>query len=287
MFLSKYCNKADILPDLLGSDHCPIFADFKIPEDYLGPYRSIITTRGKRKTPKLSSIYLNGFSSRRSVRDMFAAASKKRTTPTLDSSSESTNETLKSSERGEIDNKASKENLLENDASQASIPKITQAESVPQPDGSDRFEPNEPSGTSITIEETFKMLPSDQQTKLINSMSNGNSDDEYPGLREAIRLSQQYSLPLAENGASQNRMEQEAAATNKAIPTEKLDNHFPSLSLPENSESAHILAQGEQLKRPSQPKPKSTTINKRAKIARQSKEDKNQTSIQSFFQPKR
>lgn len=82
--LAQWCDQANILPQLFGSDHCPIYADMKIPPEFHDHASKHGSARVRPKSAlKLCSMYLNGFSTRRSVSDMFAAAaSRKRKEPT-------------------------------------------------------------------------------------------------------------------------------------------------------------------------------------------------------------
>lgn len=87
--LANYCTKADILPQLQGSDHCPIFADFNIPKEYLLDNEKVQQTictefggntnafiHSKQKKLKMCSLYLSDFSTRRSIKDMFLKKNK-------------------------------------------------------------------------------------------------------------------------------------------------------------------------------------------------------------------
>lgn len=65
------CTNSDILPHLLGSDHCPVFADFQIDDSF---YR---TQARKDNPPKLCASYFGRFRNKRTIHSLFASDSKR------------------------------------------------------------------------------------------------------------------------------------------------------------------------------------------------------------------
>ncbi|KAJ8102857.1 Endonuclease/exonuclease/phosphatase [Lipomyces tetrasporus] len=64
--LSNACSAANILPELLGSDHCPVYGDFQFPIDSAQKI-----TANPEDTPRLAARYFPEFLGRRSIKDMF------------------------------------------------------------------------------------------------------------------------------------------------------------------------------------------------------------------------
>lgn len=66
------CPAADILPHLLGSDHCPVFADI------IGSDATADASNGISQPPKLCSKWLPSFGRKTTIADLFANYSKKK-----------------------------------------------------------------------------------------------------------------------------------------------------------------------------------------------------------------
>ncbi|KAK9377037.1 Endonuclease/exonuclease/phosphatase [Lipomyces chichibuensis] len=64
--LANICSAANILPELLGSDHCPVYADLQFP---IGWANEIMAY--PEDTPPLAARYFPEFSGRRSILEMF------------------------------------------------------------------------------------------------------------------------------------------------------------------------------------------------------------------------
>ncbi|KAK9322078.1 Endonuclease/exonuclease/phosphatase [Lipomyces orientalis] len=64
--LSNSCSAANNLPELLGSDHCPVYGDFQFPIDSAWKI-----TAAPEDTPRLAARYFPEFLGRRSIKDMF------------------------------------------------------------------------------------------------------------------------------------------------------------------------------------------------------------------------
>ncbi|KAK9457835.1 DNA-lyase 2 [Dipodascopsis uninucleata] len=102
--LSSFFENADIRPDLLGSDHCPVYADLRLSSSEMtktssGGFRDKIMAVPS-STPKLASKFLPEFNGRRSIKEMFAAAGLKKSSSLTESKSETKQEDcLQSSDR--------------------------------------------------------------------------------------------------------------------------------------------------------------------------------------------
>ena len=96
------CMNADILPLLLGSDHCPVFADLRLhqPND-----SALIGTKiiANLKRPRLCSSYMSRFGKNQKIRDFFfptaAASSAKSKQPSSTQSSQSVDDNAPSKKR--------------------------------------------------------------------------------------------------------------------------------------------------------------------------------------------
>ncbi|KAK9459951.1 Endonuclease/exonuclease/phosphatase [Lipomyces oligophaga] len=82
--LGKHCSNADIRPDLLGSDHCPVFADIScnsLPKLF----------QGVKKIPKLSLDYISNYNPTRNITSYFKSKTlpeTKESSPDLQSCAE-------------------------------------------------------------------------------------------------------------------------------------------------------------------------------------------------------
>ncbi|KAK9366488.1 Endonuclease/exonuclease/phosphatase [Lipomyces kononenkoae] len=77
--VSNICSAANILPELLGSDHCPVYADLQFPIETAGKFLAEI-----EKTPRLAARYFPEFSGRRSILEMFkTSGSRTSVAPTV------------------------------------------------------------------------------------------------------------------------------------------------------------------------------------------------------------
>jgi AP endonuclease-2 len=65
------CTNSDILPHLLGSDHCPVFADFNIASLNRNHERT-------GQSPKLSVSYIGRFRNKRTIHSLFISSSKEK-----------------------------------------------------------------------------------------------------------------------------------------------------------------------------------------------------------------
>ncbi|KAK9240353.1 Endonuclease/exonuclease/phosphatase [Lipomyces kononenkoae] len=64
--ISNVCSAANILPELLGSDHCPVYADFQFPIESASKLLVDL-----ENIPRLAARYFPEFSGRRSILEMF------------------------------------------------------------------------------------------------------------------------------------------------------------------------------------------------------------------------
>ncbi|KAK9361669.1 Endonuclease/exonuclease/phosphatase [Lipomyces starkeyi] len=67
--LSNKCSAANILPELLGSDHCPVYADLQFPIGWANKFMA-----DTEDVPRLAARYFPEFSGRRSILEMFKAS---------------------------------------------------------------------------------------------------------------------------------------------------------------------------------------------------------------------